>query len=329
MKQLESIGYHGVVLEYALEVLKDTKGADEASDVRVWRQGLLDSIDMARPGDMVAFKWSGLGSAAFKRLEAGDEPSPLHISAMREICDAASAKTVYLLPSAEENATLPAYHQWTLNMQRIYNRGPAGSIIYNTYQAYLRGMPNDLNQHLADAQKGGYNLGVKLVRGAYMGSEAKHLICGSAQETHDQYDATTAALLRNRYEGPLYPIATANRFPKVSVILATHNLASTRKAQAIVKQRLQDNEPMVPLVYAQLQGMADEISCELLAAGHGGTADAPRVVKYTSWGTMKQCLNYLLRRAGENKDAAGRTAESRNAMGKELGRRFRSVFGFA
>jgi len=48
-----------------------------------------------------------------------------------------------------------------------------------------------------------------------------------------------------------------------------------------------------------------------------------------TWGTTTECLNFLLRRASENKEAALRTEDTRKAMGKELWRRLRGVFGLA
>ncbi|KAG8627567.1 hypothetical protein KVT40_005050 [Elsinoe batatas] len=328
MQQLQKIGYHGVILEYALEVLKDAKDADEGKDVEVWRQGLLETIDMARPGDFVGLKWSGLGTAAYKRMRASDKPSPLMDSAMREVCEAAHTKTVHLLPAAEEVNTLDAFHKWTLNMQNAYNRGPAGSIVYSTYQAYLRSTADILSHHLATAKKEGFTHGIKLVRGAYLGSEERHFIWDSAEATHANYDGIAAALLRRKFGAPLTAAVPEQKFPDINVMLATHNVATTRKAQAIRKEQVEKGEALTTLKYAQLQGMADEVSCELLAeAREIDTADAPQVFKCTTWGTMTQCLNYLLRRAAENKDAAGRTSESRMAMGQELKRRMFATVG--
>lgn len=54
-----------------------------------------------------------------------------------------------------------------------------------------------------------------------------------------------------------------------------------------------------------------------------------KVVKCMTWGTTTECLNFLLRRASENKEAALRTEDTRKAMGKELWRRLRGVFGLA
>ena len=84
--------------------------------------------------------------------------------------------------------------------------------------------------------------------------------------------------------------------------------------------------------------MADEVSCTLIAAAKACEQEASqgdakavkeKVFKCTTWGSMYECLNYLLRRAAENKDAAGRTSETRKAMGAELGRRGRALVGLA
>ena len=56
MKQLQDTGFHGIILEYALEVLKDSKSIDEAKDVELWRKGLLATVDMANPSDFVGLK---------------------------------------------------------------------------------------------------------------------------------------------------------------------------------------------------------------------------------------------------------------------------------
>ena len=50
---------------------------------------------------------------------------------------------------------------------RKFNRDGI-AVIYNTYQAYLKSTPSVLDQHLAEAEKDGFTLGLKLVRGAYI-----------------------------------------------------------------------------------------------------------------------------------------------------------------
>lgn len=336
MKQLQDIGYHGIILEYALEVLKDAKSVDEAKDVEVWRQGLLETVDLANPGDFVGLKWSGMGPGALHRLKANENPSTLMDKAMREVCELSASKNVKLLPAAEETTTTAGIDAWSLGLQRDFNKGKNGSVVYNTYQAYLRQTGATLAKHLADAQKEGYTLGIKLVRGAYLGSEPKQLIWGSKEETDTAYDTLAAGLLKREYNGMLTAVqrADSNSFPGIEVMLATHNAASVRKAQAIRTQQTQNKEYKIPLGYAQLQGMADEVSCEIVQAAKvspsdGELVDLPKAYKCTTWGTMTECLNYLLRRAAENKDAAQRTHESRDAMSAELRRRFKAVFGVA
>ena len=269
-----------------------------------------------------------MGADAMRLMKANQAPSSFMDKAMREVCDAATAKGVRLLPSAEETNTLAAYHSWTLNMQRRYNTATNGMVIYNTYQAYLRSCAETVTEHLNDAKKHGYTLGVKLVRGAYLGSEPQGTIFGSKEDSDASYDWIASSLIKQEYTG------VSEDFPQVDVVLATHNAVSVRKAQALRTQQLLAKEKTIPLVYAQLQGMADEVSCELIQAGKangvdGHVVDVPKAFKLTTWGSMTQCLNYLLRRAAENKDAAGRTMESKAAMAGELRRRFKLLFGSA
>jgi hypothetical protein len=71
--------------------------------------------------------------------------------------------------------------------------------------------------------------------------------------------------------------------------------------------------------------MSDEVSFSLLQEGEGAP-EPPEVVKCSTWGSMGQCLAYLLRRAVENRDAVLRTADERTALKAECWRRFKGVF---
>jgi len=56
---LQRMGYSGVVLEYAMEVLSDST-KDQAGiekDIQAWKHGLLDTVDMVNDGDFIAFKY--------------------------------------------------------------------------------------------------------------------------------------------------------------------------------------------------------------------------------------------------------------------------------
>ena len=76
---------------------------------------------------------------------------------------------------------------------------------------------------------------------------------------------------------------------------------------------------------ARRSELRDEIARDIVECDKDGILKI--FFKYTSWGTMFECLNYLLRRAAENKDAAGRTSETRRAMGAEIGRRLKAGVG--
>lgn len=327
-------GYSGVILEYALEVLKDAKITDESADIQLWRDRMLMTVDMAARGDFVGLKWSGMGPAAMRRMKKNEAPSKEMDEAMHAVCKAAAAGDIALLPAAEETWSLDGFHNWSLDLQRMYNLG-GRSVVYNTYQAYLKQMPATLSRHLAQAREEGFTLGAKLVRGAYLGSEERGLIHPSIEATHAAYDGIMSALIHRRHNDLVSPLAGSGsgKWPSTNIVLATHNAASVQKAQQLRREQAARGEELTHLSFAQLQGMADEVSCTLIAAGKASEGDEKavreKVFKCTTWGSMYECLNYLLRRAAENKDAAGRTSETRQAMQAELGRRLRGVVGLA
>lgn len=330
-REVRELGYSGVVLEYALEVLKDVK-SNELEDVAIWRKGMLDSIRMAAEGDFVALKWSGMGPGAMRRMAEEKAPSEEMNDAMKTVCKSAAEKDIALLPSAEETWNLQGYHQWTLNLQRAFNRD-GRCIMYNTYQLYLKQAPGELAQHLKIAKDEGFTLGAKLVRGAYLATEKRDLIWPTIEATHNAYDTVMAGLIKRRYNNLLKPASTDEAFPDVRVVVASHNAATVKVAQELRREQAGRGEQLTPLVYSQLQGMADEVSCSLLAAAKEnkakGIAPVEKVYKFTSWGSMFECLNYLLRRAAENKDAASRTGDTKTAMQAEMWRRLKGTFGLA
>ncbi|EME83718.1 uncharacterized protein MYCFIDRAFT_85086 [Pseudocercospora fijiensis CIRAD86] len=329
-EEIRRLGYSGVILEYAKEVLKEGK-TDELQDVATWRKGMLDTISIAAEGDFCALKWSGMGPAAMRRMAEEKAPSKEMDEAMHAITSAAAAKNISLLPSAEETWNLNGYQDWTLRMQRAYNTS-GKSVVYNTYQMYLKEMPGRIAKHLEIAKAEGFTLGAKLVRGAYLQSERRSLIHDTIQDTHNAYDSAASALLQKRYNPflrPSTPGSTEKIQPPINIMLASHNAVTVTKAQSLRRAQKLRGEDLVPLAFAQLQGMADEVSCTLLAAARA-TKDDPnavqeKVFKCTPWGSMQECLNYLLRRAAENRDAAGRTGETRRAMGREIARRVRGI----
>lgn len=343
IKGVKDVGYTGVMLEYALEVLAGEEGANTAAkDLEIWRKGMLESVQMCSPGDFVGLKWSGIGPEALKLLNAGKPPTPEMRKAIVEVCDLAAARNVGLLPGAELEVTNVGIDTWTIDLQRQYNTKPGRAIMYTTYQSYLKSAPARLARDLAIAQKDGFTMGVKLVRGAYLVSEPKGATLDSKQATDDAFDALMSAVITRQYNDVLKPADSVSaEFPPVSLMIASHNAVSVEKARKIRDTQAAAGTPLIELAYCQLQGMADEISCELVAASQqrkveaekqatsngSRTIDVPRSFKCATWGTIGQCLNFLYRRAYENQDAAGRTAETRDAMGQELWRRSKALVG--
>lgn len=256
--------------------------------------------------------------------------------AIIEICELAKAKKVRLLFDAEQAAVQAGIDSWTLDFQRRYNCDvPGHALVYGTYQAYLRSTPATLASHLAVAADEGFTCGVKLVRGAYLGSDPRHLFWSRKEETDTAYNAIAEALMKRRYSRILAPWRGRENqtFPNVNLVLASHNLESVKKAMRIRREQLELRQERIHMTYGQLMGMADHVSCELIWPGklvqrnhqtNCEITDKPQAYKYLVWGTVGECLKYLLRRAQENRDAVVRTQEGRLALRTELSRR---VFG--
>lgn len=255
-------------------------------------------------------------------------------SAITAACDAAAAKGVSLLPGAEEEVTNLGLEKWNLALQKKYNSRERGyAVVFTTYQCYGKNVSARLAQHLDTAQKEGYIAGVKLVRGAYMMSEPQEVIWETKEKTDTCYDNCAEAVLTQQWNSyvPAPVSDPSTSFPPVNIILATHNLPSIQKAQQIRARQLLTSAPeqLPKLAYAQLQGMADEISQSLVQDEKRKADVNSKVIKLMTFGTTTECLHFLLRRASENKEAMGRTEDTRRAMGAELWRRLRGIFGLA
>ncbi|KAM0275992.1 hypothetical protein ACHAQH_007210 [Verticillium albo-atrum] len=341
--RLKGLGFSGVILGYAREVVlteAQTKGltASEAGslsdeeEVRPWQRGTEQTVMLAEAGDFVALKFTGAGQQALYALSERLPPSEALASAIDSICACAAARGVRLLFDAEQAAVQQGIDDWTLTYQRKYNTVPGKAVIHGTYQAYLKSTPATLTRHLLAAQEQGFTLGVKLVRGAYLGSDPRHLINDSKDETDAAYNDIAESMLRQqwgrRLQGGQVP------FPPVSLVVASHNAESVRRARAVVDA----GEARIEVAFGQLQGMADEVSCALVATagrerGVGsvgpGQKKALETYKYLVWGSTGECMKYLLRRAHENRDAVQRTRTGRDAMWEEVVRRVKITVGLS
>jgi hypothetical protein len=339
IESLKTIGLSGVILGYAKEVvLTEAQMKDLAScntgaaaeecvrtEITPWANGTMETVRIASPGDFVALKFTGAGRQALYALSQRLGPSEALSSAIDSICQLAASRGVRLLFDAEQQALQPGIDDWSIEYMRKYNKG-ANAVVYGTYQAYLKSTPSTISRHLAAAHEGGFTLGVKLVRGAYLGSDPRHLIHDTKADTDAAYDGIAGALLRGQWGAGLEPPRSerggAAGFPNFNLVVATHNRESVVKAHKI----LSEANTGVDVAFAQLQGMADEVSCELVTTT---TDKTPRAYKYLVWGSTGECMKYLLRRAHENRDAVQRTRAGRDAMRSELLRRVKSLFGLS
>ncbi|KAK8058024.1 proline dehydrogenase [Apiospora phragmitis] len=353
---LKNIGFTGVILGYAKEVVLtkeqqqglESKGlptgaaAEECvrNEVVPWAAGTMETVRLAGPGDFVALKFSGAGRQALYALKNRLPPPKELRSAIDAICDLARERDVPLLFDAEQDAIQRGIDDWTMEYQRKYNADtPGHALVYGTYQAYLKSTPATLAKHLAVAGKDNFTLGVKLVRGAYLGSDPREIIHDTKEGTDACYDGVAEALIRREWNTVLKPSESAaeslkKSFPLVSLVLGSHNQTSVRRARAI-RDAIPAHEGVQELAVAQLQGMADEVSCELVAVkkgdlvrNNGVVGEKTRAYKYIVWGSTGECMKYLLRRARENRDAVQRTRDGRDAMFGEVVRRVRAAFGF-
>lgn len=362
IRQLKDMGFRGVIMTYAKETVFDHRThtgkvldaaaaetgladqelhslVDHCPNIETWRKGTLETVDQLEDGDYLAVKYvyisphtpaltsnharlTGAGPSVTEAFSAGELPPPQMMEALHEVCVRCKDRNVRILVDAESQ-----HFQWgilrvTLDLMRKYNRNGYAAV-YNTYQAYLKSTPDTLAKHLAAAQEEGFSLGLKLVRGAYITSDERSLIHDTKEDTDKAYDGIAQGALKRS----IGAFGTTTPFPSVNLFLASHNRNSVLAAHHLHKQRVAAGLPTVPVGFAQLHGMSDEVSFSLLQLkGSDGT---PEVYKCSTWGGMGECLAYLLRRAIENRDAVLRTSEELNALRAELKRRVRAAFSIA
>jgi hypothetical protein len=241
------------------------------------------------------------------------------LDALNEIGQTCKDRSIQIIVDAESQHFQKGIARTALEMMRKFNTD-GKAVIYNTYQAYLKRTPEYVALHLAEAQKDGFTMGLKLVRGAYMLSDKRSLIHDTKEETDKTYNNIAQGALRQQ----IGEFGTSRPFPSVNLFLASHNRDSVLSAWRLHKQRADAGLPTVPVGFGQLHGMSDEVSFSLLQE-KDQNGQAPEVFKCTTWGSMGECIGYLLRRAVENRDAVLRTKDEFAALRKEVKRRFFSL----
>ncbi|KAL6705526.1 proline dehydrogenase [Coniothyrium glycines] len=337
VKQLKDLGFKGVILTFAKEMVFDSNAkstnhhtsdnslnvkapAKHDGDIEAWRAGTLATVDLISEGDILAIKSTGGGPSVTAAFSRGELPPQQMLDALDEIAVKCKERGIQIIVDAESQHWQKGIARTALELMRKFNTD-GKAVIYNTYQAYLKATPSVVADHLAAAEKNGFTLGLKLVRGAYILSDDRKLIHDTKQETDDAYNGIAQGALRQHIgdfgaSGP-----NARPFPSVNLFLASHNRDSVLVANSMHRQRTEAGLPTVPVAYGQLHGMSDEVSFSLLADRAPNEAP-PEVLKCTTWGSMGECIGYLVRRAVENRDAVLRTRDEFAALRAETRRRF-------
>ncbi|KAF9431167.1 hypothetical protein BGZ94_007618 [Podila epigama] len=245
---------------------------------------------------------------------------------MEQLCDRAAKTHTRLMIDAEQTYFQPAIDSVALHLQEQYNNSPHvdGPLIFNTYQMYLKDAYHRLQQDYTRAQRNGYVLAAKLVRGAYMVSERKRAlelgledpICDGIEATHTSYDAGVDFMLQKMSEQK--QISASNdltlQASPVVLFVASHNKDSViRTCERMQELQLTPQSGLV--MFGQLMGMCDQISYTLGQHGYG-------IYKYVPYGPIHHVIPYLIRRAQENASVLGGVAVERNLLWEELKSRF-------
>jgi proline dehydrogenase len=224
---------------------------------------------------------------------------------VNRICCAAYENNVPLFIDAEETWIQNTIDRIVKQMSIKYNKHKA--IIFNTIQLYRHDKLKFLNTEINDAKMGGYFLGMKLVRGAYMEKERKRAqlmgypspIQANKELCDKDFDSGLRIVLEN--------------IEHVALCSGTHNEMSSKKLVELMKElNIQKHDSRI--YFAQLYGMSDHISFNLADKNYN-------VAKYVPYGPIKEVVPYLIRRAEENTSVAGQTSRELTLIMKERKRR--------
>uniref|UniRef100_A0A061SK57 Proline dehydrogenase n=1 Tax=Tetraselmis sp. GSL018 TaxID=582737 RepID=A0A061SK57_9CHLO len=218
---------------------------------------------------------------------------------------------VRLLVDAEQSYFQPAIDELALMMMKNWNKEE--SVVFNTYQCYLKDAYGKLAAHLEASDREGFSLGAKLVRGAYMKMERQRAaergypspIHDTIEDTHECFDSSVSLMLEQvkRQRG--------------QVVIASHNENSILRAMEEM-ERLGISSQNPGVMFGQLQGMCDYLTYSLGARGY-------HAYKYLPYGPLNEVMPYLIRRAQENGDVLATTDMEKYLMLAEVKRRMHAA----
>lgn len=298
------------VLDYSVEGKEEEVQFDKAMGV------ILKTLEYAGHNQaipFIVFKPTGFGRfEIYQKLSEGKKLSTdeqLEWEAIKNrynsVCKMAAEYNVPLLIDAEESWMQAAADELAESMMRKYNKET--TIVFNTLQLYRHDRFEYLRELHQRANIGGFKIGMKLVRGAYLEKERERAskleypdpICTHKNQTDTLFNEVLSYMSEN--------------LRTMSIFLGTHNEESTYLLLHLMqKHNVAKNDNRI--WFGQLFGMSDHISYNLANLGYN-------VAKYLPYGPVKDVMPYLLRRAQENTSVAGQTSRELFLIKKELQRR--------
>jgi proline dehydrogenase len=312
------LGSYGaqVILDYGVEAKEGESNFDDVTS------HIIEAIDFASTQNNIPFisvKITGIASHILlehlneaPRLRSGIHDSESENAAwervrerMYAICDVAQEKGVRILIDAEETWIQDPIDRLAIELMKEYNKEKA--IVYNTYQLYRNDRLHFLQLSHRLAKEGGFILGAKLVRGAYMEKERERAQkLGYPSPIHQDKAATDLDFnVAAQY--------CLDNKETISLLLASHNEASNL-AIAAAMEKLQLPNNYAHIHFSQLYGMGDHITFNMATHGYN-------VSKYLPFGPIKEVIPYLMRRAEENSSVNGQTNKELVMIKAELARR--------
>lgn len=306
----------GTILDYSVE------GEDNEVDFDKTTEEITKTIEKAAQQSAYipfsVFKVSGIGSIDLlekvqEHPEELNEEDNLAYKRIHDrvdkLCKLAFELNVRIFLDAEESWIQDVIDELSYEMMKKYN--VAGkTIVYNTYQLYRWESFDNLENACNDARTGGYTVGAKLVRGAYIEKERsraaemeyKSPIHLSKVETDQDFDKAVHYAIEN--------------IDILSICMGTHNEESCLLCIKLMEENgINKNDTRI--WFAQLLGMSDNISYNLANAGFN-------VAKYVPYGPIESVMPYLFRRADENTSIAGQSSREFLLVKKERERRMRA-----
>lgn len=303
--------YHiSVIMDYGVE------GKSDEAEFEKTTNTFLETIRFAADKEYIPFiSMKVTGFARFELLEKVHAQEPLSADEQSEfarvkdriakVCALAAREGKMILIDAEESWIQQPVDDLADEMMACYNKDSV--VVFNTFQLYRHDRLDFLKRSHHKAREKGYQLGAKLVRGAYMEKERLRAeeqgypspIQATKEDTDADYNKAAEYCLLH--------------LDSVALFVGTHNEVSCQKAAQLMDQ-LHIPHQSHRVYFSQLFGMSDNISFNMAKEGY-------RVSKYLPYGPVEEVIPYLMRRAQENTSVAGQTGRELSLIRKELQRR--------